>query len=87
MVGAGSVVLKDVPPASTVVGIPGVVVRQKGKRVLSGVSLNHQDLPDPVQEQIGQLEKEVEEHIKRWLNRVLEDYKSSERQQVHHSSK
>ncbi|MDD8042635.1 MAG: serine O-acetyltransferase [Verrucomicrobiota bacterium] len=87
MVGAGSVVLKDVPPSCTVVGIPGVVVRQKGKRILACSSLNHQDLPDPIQEQLGQLEQEVEDHIKRWLNRVLEEWKTNESQQLHHSQK
>jgi serine O-acetyltransferase len=87
MVGAGSVVLKDVPPSCTVVGIPGVIVRQKGKRILACSSLNHQDLPDPIQEQLGQLEQEVEDHIKRWLNRVLEEWKTNESQQLHHSEK
>lgn len=87
MVGAGSVVLKDVPPSCTVVGIPGVVVRQKGKRILACSSLNHQDLPDPIQEQLGQLEQEVEDHIKRWLNRVLDEWKTNESQQLHHSEK
>ncbi|REJ30101.1 serine O-acetyltransferase [Caldibacillus debilis] len=64
-IGAGSVVLKDVPPNSTVVGIPGKVVRRDGVRV--NKDLNHGDLPDPIadillrmQEEIKQLKKEVE---------------------------
>jgi len=52
-IGAGSVVLKDVPPNSTVVGIPGQVVSKQTKKVNSisqDVSLDHNNLPDPVKE-------------------------------------
>jgi serine O-acetyltransferase len=60
-VGAGSVVLKDVPDHSTVVGIPGRVVIQNGKRV--GQDLNHSDLPDPVADRFKELEAELK-HLK-----------------------
>ena len=56
-VGAGSVVLKDVPMNSTVVGIPGVVVVQDGIKVKG--NLNHQDLPDPISDRCRKLEQEV----------------------------
>jgi serine O-acetyltransferase len=48
-VGAGSVVLQDVPPNCTVVGVPGRVVVREGARV-DVVDLDHEDLPDPVVE-------------------------------------
>lgn len=59
-VGAGSVVLQDVPPNSTVVGIPGRVVIQDGIKVRNSKDLNHRDLPDPVLDKIRELENEIE---------------------------
>ena len=53
-IGGNSVVVKDVPAESTVVGVPGRVVRRAGCRVL-GDTLDARDhresMPDPVQEQ------------------------------------
>ncbi len=52
-IGAGSVVLKEVPPNSTVVGIPGKIVWHDGKKVDSAsneIDLEHNNLPDPVAE-------------------------------------
>ncbi|WP_226647364.1 serine O-acetyltransferase [Mesobacillus subterraneus] len=56
-VGAGSVVLKDVPPNSTVVGIPGKIVIQDGVRVKK--DFNHRDLPDPVADRCQEIEMEL----------------------------
>lgn len=49
LVGAGSVVIKSVPPGATVVGVPGRVIPE-GKRPLA--ALEHGKLPDPVAEAI-----------------------------------
>jgi serine O-acetyltransferase len=54
-IGAGSVVLEEVPPNCTVVGIPGRVVRRNNNHVPQEL-LDHNDLPDPIQEEIGSLE-------------------------------
>lgn len=56
-IGAGSVVLKDVPEHSTVVGIPGKVVIRNGKRVQQ--DLDHRNLPDPDAIRFKKLEEEI----------------------------
>ncbi|MDC3417773.1 serine O-acetyltransferase [Aquibacillus salsiterrae] len=67
-VGAGSVVLKDVPANSTVVGIPGRIVIQNGERVRR--DLDHHKLPDPVAELLKEMKTEVNR-----LNKELEELK------------
>jgi serine O-acetyltransferase len=57
-VGAGSVVLRDVPPDSTVVGVPAHIVYQGGKRVL--ITDPHQ-INDPLSDVIIALAEQVAE--------------------------
>lgn len=69
-VGGGSVVLKDVPPNSTVVGVPGRVVVQDGIKI--GKDLNHCDLPDPVADRLREMEAEISE-LKEMFKKVKEE--------------
>ncbi|GEP82846.1 serine acetyltransferase [Staphylococcus kloosii] len=57
-IGANSVVLTSVPSYSTVVGIPGHIVKQDGKRI--GKTFDHLNLPDPIYEQMKELERQLE---------------------------
>jgi serine O-acetyltransferase len=66
-IGANSVVLQDVPDHSTVVGIPGKIVRIKDERVAEDALMDHVHIPDPIadrfidlQVQIDILKKELE---------------------------
>lgn len=80
-IGAGSVVLQEVPPNSTVVGIPGRVVRQDGERVSN--DLDHINLPDPVAEKLQSMEREIEA-LKESLALMRERNESDERHTVQH---
>jgi len=68
-VGAGSVVIDSVPPHSTVVGVPGRIVKSNGKAI---DELEHARLPDPVADIVRNILKEQE-----WLHKrvgMLEDH-------------
>ncbi len=73
-VGAGSVVLNDVPPNSTVVGVPGKVVKTNEERLdcikLQRSEMDQIHLPDPVELEICELKQQVED-----LKKVVEALK------------
>ncbi|UTR12488.1 serine O-acetyltransferase [Evansella sp. LMS18] len=74
-IGAGSVVLKEIPPNSTVVGIPGRVVIQDGVKVTR--ELDQINLPDPVSDKFRELEGEIL-RLKRELNNLKKQQEKSE---------
>ena len=66
-IGAGSVVLSEVPPNSTVVGVPGRVVKRNNE-ALPRETMNQTDLPDPVGEDISCLQMANTELTNRLLD-------------------
>ena len=56
-VAAGAVVLEEVPPNSTVVGVPARVVRQDGKKVTTPLDQIH--IPDPVKQKMDDMEQRI----------------------------
>lgn len=56
-IAAGAVVLEEVPPNSTVVGVPAKVVRQNGQKI---TPLDQVHIPDPVWQQLDQMRKTIE---------------------------
>lgn len=68
-VGAGAVVLKDVPDQCTVVGNPGRIVRGPAHR--PDIDLNHGDLPDPMLDRMQALYQRLI-HLERSLTDCAE---------------
>ena len=66
-IGAGSVVLKEVPPNSTVVGVPGQVVK-RNNQAFPQEELDQVNLPDPVREDILGLQRANSELTNRLLD-------------------
>jgi serine O-acetyltransferase len=57
-IGANSVVLTEVPSDSTVVGIPGKIVKRNGVRVVG--RLDHDRMVDPVMDLCKQLQQQID---------------------------
>ena len=72
-VGGGSVVLKDVPDHSTVVGVPGRIVVQNGEKIRT--DLDHHKLPDPVADCCDGLQAEIDS--------LQEELKKMKKEQQH----
>lgn len=66
-IGAGSVVIEEVPPNCTVVGVPGRVVKRNNQKLVRE-DMNQVDLPDPINEDI----KALQHANSQMTNRILE---------------
>ncbi|KRG11083.1 serine O-acetyltransferase [Lederbergia galactosidilytica] len=83
-IGAGSVVLKDVPSNSTVVGIPGRVVVQDGMKLKQ--DLNHCDLPDPMLDKVTEMEREIKKMQEQLTRLRTEDLTNRKESSLHDHS-
>lgn len=89
-IGAGSVVLKEVPPFATVVGIPGKVVCQYGEKIdrdiedADDVDLAHDELPDPEGEMLQCMQRSLT-RLEERIAQLEEELKQSDTKSIQHA--
>ncbi len=76
-IGANSVVLEDVPPNSSVVGVPGKPVKREKEKVKEKIDLKHTDLPDPVHNTLERLHQNQQE-----LEKRIEELESENQEEI-----
>lgn len=69
-IAAGAVVLEEIPPDSTAVGVPARVVKRRGKRV----DLDQVHIPDPVSQELCKMSVHIE-RLEKELAKLKEDQK------------
>ena len=79
-IAANAVVLQEIPEGSTVVGIPGKIVKIQGQRVNPCEDLDQVQVPDPVKMEMSMLRREQEK-----LERQIQAYHNTEEHHLEYS--